>query len=166
MRWYEIIWINDFFRKNISFTYFMTESKQKVNKSSIFLICISFLLVLGYLLVDWFSLTHSSINVPEDGRCSLMTYVISTLYLPKFVYRLAWPNLPLAALSTSSRRNGERRWSQNCCPENSELWRKNGAARELHRNTEPGQCPVLLLLLGDQSIETFYTCTVGIWIKD
>ena len=52
----------------------MTENKQKVNTFSIFLIRIPFLLVLSYLLIEWFSLTQSSIDGAEDDRCSLMTY--------------------------------------------------------------------------------------------
>ena len=53
----------------------MTVHKQKVNKFSIFLICIPFLLVLDYLLVEWFSLTQSSIDGAEDDRCSVVTYL-------------------------------------------------------------------------------------------
>ena len=52
----------------------MTENKQKVNTFSILLIRIPFLLVLSYLLIEWFSLTQSSIDGAEDDRCSLMTY--------------------------------------------------------------------------------------------
>ena len=53
----------------------MTEHKQKNNKFPIFLICIPFLLVLGYLLVEWFNLTQSSIDGGEVVKCSLMTYL-------------------------------------------------------------------------------------------
>ena len=40
--------------------------------SSIFLSCILFLLVLGYRLIEWFSLTQSSFDDSEDDSCSLM----------------------------------------------------------------------------------------------
>ena len=65
-RWYKMTRIYEFLWKNIRCTYFMTEHKQKVNKISIMLICIPFLLVLGYLLVEWFSLTQSSMDGVED----------------------------------------------------------------------------------------------------
>ena len=74
----QMVW-NDFDQwvfgeKIISFTYFMTGHNQKVNKFSMFLICIPFLLVLGYLLVEWFSLTQSSI----DGVRSTHTEIVES----------------------------------------------------------------------------------------
>ena len=68
----------NFAKKNICFTYYMTEHKQKSNKFPIFLICIPFLLVLGYLLVEWFSLMQSSVDGVEVDRCSLLTYLGQT----------------------------------------------------------------------------------------
>ena len=54
-------------RKDINFTYFVTST----SKMLIFFIC-NFLHVLDYHLVEGFSLTPSSIDDPEDNRCSLM----------------------------------------------------------------------------------------------
>ena len=50
-----------------------------------FLICIPFLLVLGYLLVEWFSLTQSSIDGVYIGmRNPYTTYL--QMFIPRVSY--------------------------------------------------------------------------------
>ena len=50
------------------------------------MINIPFLFVLGYRLVEWFSLTQSSRDGPEDGRCSLLTYQGQEIQHNLFLY--------------------------------------------------------------------------------
>ena len=87
---YEMTWFNECLQKKYQFYIFY-----EVNKFSIFLICIPFLLVLGYLLVECFSLTQSSTDGVEVDRCSLMTYlghvdfILSSQHFKGHVYQCA-----------------------------------------------------------------------------
>ena len=60
--------------ENHSFTFFMTSTSKKLI-NLLFLNVVSFPFVLGYLLVEGFSLTQFSIGGPEDDGCSLVTYL-------------------------------------------------------------------------------------------
>ena len=74
-RWYEVKWQRsmNIVEKVSVLHIFMTRHKKKVNKFSISSIS-SVSSCSGLRLVEWFSLTLSSINGVEVDRCSIMTY--------------------------------------------------------------------------------------------